>query len=108
MLRECSLGITSAWPRVHGLMSMKASVLSSSSILCDGISPATILQKRQSGSLIEVGRLQPLDAAEVQVEAERDQDHQPDGARIANPPVQLRHVLEVHAVDAGYQRRDSQ
>src|SRR3954454_10871117 len=52
MLREWAFGITSECPRVHGLMSMKASVLSSSSILCDGMSPATILQKMQSGSLI--------------------------------------------------------
>src|SRR3954464_12127093 len=108
MLRECSFGITSTWPRVHGLMSMKASVLSSSSILCDGISPATILQKRQSGSLIEVGRLQPLDVAEVEEEADRDQDHEPDGARVADAPVQLGHVTEVHAVDAGDQGRHGQ
>ena len=41
-------GITSAWPRVHGLMSMKATVCSSSSTRADGSSPATILQKMQS------------------------------------------------------------
>src|SRR3954452_16796986 len=48
---ECALGITSAWPRVHGLMSMKASVRSSSSIFVAGSSPATILQKMQSSAM---------------------------------------------------------
>ena len=43
-------GSPAAWPRVAGLMSMKATVRSSSSTRCDGISPATILQNRQSGS----------------------------------------------------------
>src|SRR5690348_1579323 len=100
MLRECSLGITSAWPRVHGLMSMKERVLSSSSILCDGISPLTILQKRQSGSLMSECRLQPLDAAEVAPKRSGDPEHHSDGDRIPVVPVQLRHVLEVHAVDA--------
>src|SRR4051812_31842013 len=49
--RECSRGTTSRWPRVAGLMSMKATVRSSSSTLVAGTSPATILQNRQSGSL---------------------------------------------------------
>src|SRR3954470_8310265 len=100
MLRECSFGITSEWPRVHGLMSMKESVLSSSSILCDGISPLTILQKRQSGSLMSECRLQPLDAAEVGPEPERDQEHRQHCSRIAVVEVQLWHVAEVHPVDA--------
>src|SRR3954466_13675108 len=99
MFRACSLGITSACPRVHGLMSMKASVLSSSSILCDGISPATILQKMQSGSLIEGGRLQPLDVLEVAPERRAERDHDQHRDRVAVVPLQLRHVLEVHAVD---------
>src|SRR3954451_6833031 len=47
---ECAFGITSAWPCVPGLMSMKAIVRSSSSIFVAGSSPATILQKMQSGS----------------------------------------------------------
>src|SRR3954447_18751614 len=51
MSLECALGITSAWPRVHGLMSMKASVRSSSSIFVAGSSPATILQKMQSSAM---------------------------------------------------------
>src|SRR5215213_11571326 len=101
MLRECSFGITSEWPRVHGLMSMKASVWSSSSILCDGISPSTILQKMQSGSVISGWRLQPVDALEVAVEAGREREHHGDRQRIAVVPPELRHVLEVHAVDAG-------
>src|SRR3954447_12265783 len=48
---ECALGITSACPRVHGLMSMKAMVRSSSSIFVAGSSPATILQKMQSSAI---------------------------------------------------------
>src|SRR3954447_17071516 len=48
---ECALGMTSACPRVHGLMSMKASVRSSSSIFVEGSSPATILQKMQSSAM---------------------------------------------------------
>src|SRR5215208_935542 len=105
MLRECAFGITSEWPRVHGLMSMKARVLSSSSILCDGISPATILQKMQSGSLISEWRLQPLDALEVDVQAGGEPDHDRNRERVPVLPLQLRHVLEVHPVDAGDQRR---
>src|SRR5436189_5490324 len=45
---ECSRGTTSAWPRVAGLMSMKATVCSSEPTICAGTSPATIPQKRQS------------------------------------------------------------
>src|SRR3954451_13910616 len=48
--RACARGTTSRCPRVAGLMSMKATVRSSSATLVPGISPATILQKRQSGS----------------------------------------------------------
>src|SRR4051794_23402075 len=44
-------GTTSACPRVAGLMSMKATVRSSSSTTVDGSSPATILQKMQLGSV---------------------------------------------------------
>src|SRR5450759_5687585 len=47
---ECARGITSACPRLAGLMSMKAIVRSSSSTIVAGISFARILQKRQSGS----------------------------------------------------------
>src|SRR4051794_3379044 len=47
----CSLGMTSACPQVAGLMSMKASVCSSSSTLMAGTSPATILQKMQSSAM---------------------------------------------------------
>src|SRR5215212_10011310 len=108
MLRECSLGITSECPRVHGLMSMKASVLSSSSILCEGMSPATILQNRQSGSVMSGWRLQPLDAPEVGPQPCGDAEHHEQRDGIAVVPLELRHVLEVHAVDAGYQRRDRQ
>src|SRR3954451_13129440 len=106
MLRECSFGITSAWPLVHGLMSMKASVLSSSSILCEGISPVTSLQKRQSGSVVmKLRRLQPVDPAEVAVQAAAQDEHQDERAGIADTPAQLGHVPEVHAVDARDQRR---
>src|SRR3954447_3100805 len=62
----CSRGMTSRCPFVAGLMSMKATVRSSSSTRVDGISPATILQNRQSGSAMgggyphdrQAGRLQ--------------------------------------------------
>src|SRR6478735_5764111 len=47
----------SRWPRVAGLMSMKATVRSSSCTLVAGISPATILQNRQSGSAIAAERI---------------------------------------------------
>jgi hypothetical protein len=43
----CTRGTTSACPRVAGLMSMKATVRSSSATMVAGISPATMLQKRQ-------------------------------------------------------------
>src|SRR3954464_5818722 len=43
-------GTTRAWPRVAGLMSMNATVRSSSATIAPGISPATILQNRQSGA----------------------------------------------------------
>ena len=45
-------GTTSAWPRVAGLMSMNATVLVLGNDLPRGSSPATILQNRQSGSLM--------------------------------------------------------
>src|SRR4051794_14671794 len=48
--RACSRGTTSRWPRVAGLMSMNETVRSSESTFVAGISPATILQKRHSGS----------------------------------------------------------
>ena len=47
---EWRRGITSAWPRVAGLMSMKATVCSSESTISAGASPATIAQKMQSAS----------------------------------------------------------
>src|SRR4051795_7650952 len=47
-------GTTSAWPRVAGLMSMNETVRSSCATIVAGISPATILQKRQSGSVADM------------------------------------------------------
>src|SRR3954465_2506645 len=44
-------GTTSACPRVAGLMSMNATVRSSSSTIVDGRAPGTILQKMQFGSV---------------------------------------------------------
>src|SRR3954447_6245227 len=58
----CSRGITSRCPFVAGLMSMNATVRSSSSTRVDGISPATILQNRQSGSAMAGGYPHDLDA----------------------------------------------
>src|SRR3954454_17533936 len=57
----CSRGITSRCPLVAGLMSMNATVRSSSSTRVDGISPATILQNRQSGSAMAGGYPDDLD-----------------------------------------------
>jgi hypothetical protein len=48
--REVLVGTTRACPRVAGLMSMNATVRSSSSTIVEGSSPATILQNRQSAS----------------------------------------------------------
>src|ERR1700755_516323 len=59
----CSRGITSLCPRVAGWMSMTAIVRSSSYTRVLGISPATILQNRQSGAIapLDVGFDQPAD-----------------------------------------------
>ena len=48
MSRAWARGITSAWPRVAGLMSMITIARSSSWIRIEGSSPATIRQKMQS------------------------------------------------------------
>jgi len=45
------LGMTRAWPRLRGLMSRKASVLSLSKSLKQGISPLMILQKMHDARL---------------------------------------------------------
>src|SRR3954467_11187017 len=52
--RVWTRGTTSAWPRVAGLMSMNVTVRSSEATIVAGISPATILQKRQSGSVADI------------------------------------------------------
>src|SRR4051794_39564374 len=54
-------GMQSRWPRVAGLMSMKAIVRSSSWTLVAGISPATILQNRQSGSAMAAAAYPGID-----------------------------------------------
>src|SRR5919106_4642933 len=92
--------MTSAWPRVHGLMSMNATVCSSSWTVSDGSSPATILQKMQS-SAMAVRLLQPAGAPEEAIEQRAERQHHGEHERVAEAPAQLRHVLEVHAVDAG-------
>ena len=48
--RRASRVITTTWPRVAGLMSITVTVRSSESTTSLGISPATTLQKMQSGS----------------------------------------------------------
>src|SRR5687767_893638 len=50
--------------------------------------------------------LQPADAPEPPEQACAYQQNRADHAKIAVLPLQLRHVLEVHAVDAGDRRRD--
>src|SRR5215208_4163959 len=98
--------MTRAWPRVHGLMSMNEIVCSSSSTFCTGSSPATILQKMQSSSAMRRGKLlEPADTLEVAVEGEADGRHHQKRGGIAELPLQLRHVLEVHAVDPRDHRR---
>ena len=56
---SASRGITSAWPRVHGLMSMNDTVCSSWSTTSAGSSPATILQKMQSSATSRADYSQP-------------------------------------------------
>src|ERR671922_2482062 len=102
MFGEWFLGMTSAWPRVHGLMSMKATVCSSSWTLSEGSSPATILQKMQSSAMAgQATRLEPARAPEEAVEHGAQRQHHGEHEWIAEAPAELRHVLEVHAVDAG-------
>ena len=55
MSRAWARGITSAWPRVAGLMSMITIARSSSWMRIEGSSPATIRQKMQSS----MGRMLP-------------------------------------------------
>src|SRR5215210_78418 len=122
-LRECVRGITSAWPRVHGLMSMNDTVCSSWSTISAGSSPVAILQKMQSSATrrfipprascprpdadgTSVSRLsKPADPFEVPPEAEADQGHDQQHARVPEVPAELRHVVEVHPVDPGDHRR---
>src|SRR5437868_12318587 len=49
--------------------------------------------------------LQPVLALEVSIADDRDRQHEPERPRVAEAPVQLGHVPEVHAVDTGHQRR---
>src|SRR5215210_8177977 len=85
-------------------MSMKAIVCSSSWTISAGSSPATILQKRQSpvSSGIAGSSLQPADALEVAVQRGADDRHRQKRGGVAELPAELRHVVEVHPVDAGY------
>ncbi len=45
--------------------------------------------------------LHPVATLEGEVAGDGDDRHQPDGEGVAETPVELRHVVEVHAVDAG-------
>src|SRR5882762_3548290 len=87
-----------------------SSAFSTSSLTTDAgrstTSPAAILLTRSSGSrsITVIGTSSgsyPLLAAEPPEKPGGDGDHEAEGEGIAVPPVQLRHVLEVHAVDAG-------
>src|SRR3954453_14902795 len=105
-LRECRRGITSAWPRVHGLMSMNEMVCSSSATFSAGSSPAAILQKMQSSSA-KAGTLkglQPAGPAQTPVKHRAQKHHHEEHRRVPEAPRQLRYVLEVHAVDRGDRR----
>ena len=52
-----------------------------------------------------LGGLEPVAAFEHRVQDHRDQDHQAERERVAEDPVQLGHVVEVHAVDGADQGR---
>src|SRR5688500_16611774 len=98
--------MTSAWPRVQGLMSIKATVCSSSWTLSDGSSSATILQKMQSSAMARQATvLEPAGAPEEAVQQRAEHHHHAEHERVAERPAELGHVLEVHAVDAGDRRR---
>src|SRR5215212_1550386 len=49
---------------------------------------------------------EPAGPLEVAVEGEGDQSHKGEGHHVSVPPVQLRHIVEVHPVDTGYEGRD--
>src|SRR3990172_8509776 len=50
-------------------------------------------------------KLQPASALEIERGQYPRQHHQDERKRIAEPPIELRHVAEVHAVDRGEQCR---
>src|SRR5512132_3844493 len=101
---ECSRGTTSACPGVAGLMSMKATVRSSESIVSLGIVPAMMAQKRQSGSAIRAGAYCPKGArvaalAEPPCPLERlvpacDLAGERLGAKLLEQPAELRSGVE--------------
>ena len=47
--------------------------------------------------------LEPAAAPEDDVEHDSEGSHREDGERVTQFPAELRHVLEVHAVDGAYQ-----
>src|SRR5215213_3092284 len=54
------------------------------------------------------GSSQPTGALEQEVECYRHHQHQRQRERVAEQPVQLRHVVEVHPIDGANQRRGEQ
>src|SRR5215208_6471812 len=67
------------------------------------------LLSTQSGELPTLGDyLEPLTALEDQIQRHRDHQHEHHRKRVAIPPVQLRHVVKVHAVDGPYEGRGEQ
>ncbi len=60
------------------------------------------------GATIPSSVLQPIPPLEDEVQAHTNHRHQQDRERIPEPPPQLRHVLEVHAVNGSHQCRSKQ
>src|SRR5215213_710395 len=61
-----------------------------------------------SGKYCARSLLEPATVLEDQVQRSRDKHHQPQRERVAQDPVQLRHVIEVHPVDRTDERRGEQ
>src|SRR5215213_6730787 len=62
------------------------------------------LPSTHSGELPALGGLlEPPTALEDQIQRHRDHKHEHQRKRVAKRPVQLRHVVKVHAVDGAYE-----
>src|SRR5215212_11725925 len=67
------------------------------------------LPSTHSGELPALGgSLEPPTTLEDQIQRHRDHKHEHHRKGVAKRPVQLRHVVKVHAVDGPYERRSEQ